>query len=179
MAENKKATYISGSKNLSLGIKSAFYRDEKGQRTLVPGERVRFEEGVYETDSAELQAIMEKRPEFGTLFIRVPDGESEKQTKERMRPMEEKDKEIAKLKAETERLQKLLSKEEGGRSGEDGKTTDVSLDGMKRDELVEIAKELEIAPELYRVGIKNEDIKALILKAREEQKNTEGAAFEE
>jgi len=179
MTDTKKpvmARYISGSFKLSLGIKSAYYKEVDGKREIIPGHRVNFEEGMFSTDSEELQAILEKRPEFGTLFIRIPDSESEQETRERMKPITEKEKELKQREAEIERREKLLNDKEGGRTDtSDGD----SLDGMKRDDLVTIAKEMGISPELFRVGIKNEDIKTLILKAREETNKEKAAAFED
>jgi hypothetical protein len=181
MTDTKKpvmARYISKSLKLSLGIKSSYYKEVNGKRETVPGHRVNFEEGMFQTDNPELQELLEKRSEFGTLFIRIPEGETDSDIKERMKPLNEKEKELKQREAELDRREKLLKSKEAGRKETKGEG-DESLDGLKREELVTIAKDLGIAPELVRVGIKNEDIKELILKAREEAKDTKAAAFED
>jgi hypothetical protein len=178
MAETKKTvTFISKSRYLSLGVKSSYYKEVEGKKSLVPGQRVRFEDNRFQTDDEELVKLLESRPEFNTEFVRIPDHETKEQTMEKLKPADQRERELAAREAETARKEKLLDEKDTGRAEGEG-VKDISLDGMKREELVNLAKELGIAPELYRVGIKNEAIKALIL-AEKATAKTEDAAFED
>ena len=133
-----------------------------GKKELVPGHRVVFQQGFFETSEPELIDLLEKRADFGTAFVRVPENKTTEQMHAAMKSSEEKDKEIARLKAELDTANKKLSDQEGG-----AETTGADdLEGMQRPKLIEVAEGLGLPPETWKVGTKNEDIKVAIREAR-------------
>lgn len=163
----KTARYISKYRNLTIAVKSSYYKVVEDKRVLVEGKRVIFTEGFFETNDEALIKELEQRPDFGPggSFILIPENKTTDQMREAMKTIDDKDREIAALKAENEALRLKDSEVGNTKTVEPSDTTD-DLAGMKRDELVATAEKLGLAPETYKVGVKNEDIKDLIRKAR-------------
>lgn len=135
------ARYVS--KFLELGIvrKASYTKEVDGRVVSYPGEKIRFSEGVFETSDPEVIKFLEERPEFGEVFIRVPDDvASLAHREERFKDLEAREKELAQREKEIlEKEAKLNASEEGGKAPSgDG------LDELKKDDLLVIAEEEEV-----------------------------------
>jgi predicted transcriptional regulator len=138
-AKTKTARYISKYRNLTIAVKSAYYKIVEDKRVLVDGKRVLFQDGFFETTDADLMKELEQRPDFGTAFVRIPENQTVDQMREKMRAVDEKERELKEREAELDaREKRIKAQEEGSDAGSDGPVA-VS-EGMKRDELEGIAQ---------------------------------------
>lgn len=138
----KTARYISKYRNLTIAVKSAYYKVVEDKRVLVDGKRVLFTEGFFETTDEALIAELEQRPDFGTAFVRIPENKTVDQMREKMKAVDEKERELATREAELDaREKKIKAAEEGGRvdGDEDKNPQEVTAD-MKRADLEDIAR---------------------------------------
>lgn len=170
MAENKEiktARYVSRYAQLRLVLKPAYTSELHGRVVTHPGEDVRFEGGVYETKDPSIIEQLESRNEFGSIFIRVPDDtDSAVHKTEWLKDLETRKKELEDKEAELAKREAKLKEAETGRTVSNKKEDEDDLDGLKREELVKIAKEVGLEAEDYKVGVKNADIIAKIRKAK-------------
>lgn len=136
----KTARYFSGKyRNLTIAVKSAYYKVIEDKKVLVDGKRVVFVDGYFETNDENLISELEMRSDFNKVFSRIPENKTVDQLRAASKVISEKDKEIAALKAENEALK--LGKEEGGGT-EPMKKSDIAPvdESMKRDDLEAIAE---------------------------------------
>ena len=164
--KTKTARYISKYRNLTIAVKSSYYKVVEDKRVLVEGKRVVFTDGFFETQDEALMQELEQRADFGTAFVRIPDNKSVDQMRDAMKTISEKDRIIAEQAAEIERLK--LGKDETGGDADTGSGTEDDLDTMNRAGLVQVAETLGLPPESYKVGTKNDAIKAAIRAKRAE-----------
>lgn len=165
--KTKTARYISKYRNLTIAVKSSYYKVVEDKRVLVEGKRVVFTEGFFETQDEALMAELESRADFGTAFVRIPENKSVDQMRDAMKTISEKDKLIAEQAAEIERL-KLGQAEKGDGSDTSSAGAEDDLDEMNRAGLVQVAETLGLPPESYKVGTKNDAIKEAIRAKRAE-----------
>lgn len=141
----KTARYISKYRNLTIAVKSAYYKVVEDKRVLVDGKRVLFTEGFFETTDEALIAELEQRPDFGTAFVRIPENKTVDQMREKMKAVDEKERELKAREEELDaREKKIKAAEEGGRVDDDGPAgaegaPEVTAD-MKRADLEDIAR---------------------------------------
>ena len=168
------AKYISRRRELRIVLKPSYNKELDGRVVTIQGTSVRFSDGIYETEDQEIIEALEKHPNFGAgpngEFIRVPDnvGDMVGERAERFKDLETREKELADKEASLkEREAKIQGSEEGAKAGKpeagDG------LDELKRDQLVKIAEEEGLAPEEYKVGVKNTAIVESIRVKRSEK----------
>lgn len=165
----KSARYISKYAQLRIVLKPAYTSELHGRVVTHPGEDVRFENGYYETDKPEVIEALEKRPEFGGIFIKVPDDtdalahrkEWTKDLETRQKELDEKEKQLAEREAR-------ISAQEGGRTTKVEK--EENLLDLTRDALDDLAQAEGIEnPEDY--PNKKELVEA-IKQARENKKGS-------
>lgn len=139
--EIKKARYVSKYAQLRIVLKPAYTSELNGRVITHPGEDVRFENGYYETDKPEVIEALEKRSEFGGIFIRVPDDtDAQLHRTEWSKDLETRQKELeAKEKALAEREAKLDAKE-SGRTVSNKKEEEEDLEALTRDALEDLAQ---------------------------------------
>lgn len=159
----KTARYFSKYRNLTIVVKSAYYKIVEDKRVLVEGNRVAFTDGAFETTDENLIKELEAREDFGNggAFIRIPENQTTDQMRDAAKIISDKDLEIAKLKAENEAL-RLKDSEAGNTTTSTTSNSTDDLADLKRDDLVAIAVTLGLEPETYKVGVKNEAIKEAI-----------------
>lgn len=149
MTEKKAITARYISKYLELGIvrKASYYKEVDGRVVPVLGEKVKFHQGVFETSDPEIMAFLEARPEFGNIFIRVPDNvDAIVHRDEKFKDLDTREKELAEREAEIARKEALLNaSEEGARTPENAK--DNGAQGEAGDGLEDLNKAglLEVA----------------------------------
>lgn len=166
MENNEKTTtvrYVSRYLNLTIVRKASYTKEVDGRVVHIPGESIRFQEGTYETSDPSVVEFLDKRPEFGDIFIKVPSNiESLAHRGAMIESLEERE---ARIKAKEDELKakelKLNATEEGG---DIEKVDPVSLDGLTKKELLEIAEKENVK------GVKDkkvDDIKKAIKESRE------------
>lgn len=176
--KTKTARYISKYRNLTIAVKSSYYKVVEDKRVLVEGKRVIFTEGFFETQDEGLMQELEQRADFGTAFVRIPENKSVDQMRDAMKTISEKDKLIAEQAAEIERLK--LGQAEKGDGSDTASGAGDDLDEMNRAGLVQVAETLGLPPESYKVGTKNDVIKEAIRAKRAEVAASGGqGTFEE
>jgi len=171
----KTARYISKYRNLTIAVKSAYYKTVEDKRILVDGKRVNFTEGFFETNDENLVKELESRADFGTAFVRIPENKTVDQMREKMKAVDEKERELAAREAELDAREKKIKAAEEGGDLEDG---NADLEEMNRKELVETAEALGLPPETWKVGTKNVDI-AEAIKAKRAETADEAGSFDE
>jgi hypothetical protein len=135
----KTARYFSGKyRNLTIAVKSAYYKVIEDKKVLVDGKRVVFIDGYFETNDENLVSELEARPDFNKVFSRIPENKTVDQLRDSAKVISEKDREIAALKAENEKLK--LGKEEGGSTEPLKKEVTPVDETMKRADLEAIAE---------------------------------------
>lgn len=154
-------------------------REIEGQIVSTDGNKIVFEDGMFETDDQAVVDYLEARPEFKSgVIIRVPGNVKDVlgYQAEREKSLEQREAELAAREAALEKREKgANANEEGSRVGKpDTEIEGDGLDAMKRGELVAIADELEIPSEQTKVGTKNADIVALIRAKRAELGQSSG-----
>lgn len=169
--ETKTVRYLSKFLSLKLVRKPMRTKEVEGQIITSEGSSIRFSEGVYETDSAEEQAYIEARPEFASgIIVKVPGNVKDlvSHQAEWMKDLETREADLKRREAE------LAAKEARVNGSEEGARVPSAdgLEEMKRPQLVEIAEELGLPAEAYKVGVKNEAIVAAIRVKRAETSGT-------
>lgn len=150
--------YISKIKQLKLVWKPGYAKEVDGRVVSIPGNKVEFDEGYFETDDEDTQAFLEGHQNFGTIFIEVPNvAEAVKKREEWQKSLEQREKEIAEREAE------IKKKELEVKPHEEGKVED-ELNEKTVLELRKVAKEKGVS----QVGTKEELIKR-IREVKEEQ----------
>ena len=177
--ETKPVQFLSRYRGLKIVRTPIRTREIEGQIISSEGHSIRFVDGLYETDDADVIAYIEARPEFASgIIVRVPGnvkdlaahkGEWEKTLEQREADLAAREAAVAAKEA------KASGAEEGARVGKpDTEIEGDGLDAMKRGELVAIADELEIPSDQTKVGTKNADIVALIRAKRAELGQSSG-----
>lgn len=138
-AKTKTARYISKYRNLTIAVKSAYYKIVEDKRVLVDGKRVIFQDGFFETTDTGLMQELEQRPDFGTAFVRIPENQTVDQMREKMRAVDEKERELKEREAALDAREKRIKEQEEGGSADSDAPVAVNAD-MKRDELEGIAQ---------------------------------------
>lgn len=173
--------YISRRRELRIILKPSYSKEVDGKVVTTPGISARFSDGIFETQDEEIIALLEAHPNFGGgtngEFIKVPENVADlaKERDEKFKDLETREAELKAREKDLEiREKRIQGSEEGSRAGKpeagDG------LDEMKRDQLVEIAEKEGLAPEEYKVGVKNTAIVESIRAKRNEKKEPgEGA----
>lgn len=154
-------------------------REIEGQIVSTDGNKIVFEDGVYETTDPAVVAYLEARPEFASgVIVRVPGNVKDVlgYQAEREKTLEQREAELAAREAALEKREKgANSSEEGARVGKpDTEIEGDGLDTMKRADLLVIADELAIPSDQTKVGTKNADIVALIRAKRAELGQSSG-----
>lgn len=175
----KPVRYISRYLQLRIVRKPGYSKEIDGQRISTPGTSIQFDQGVFETNDPAEVAFIESRPEYGKYIQRVPDNieNMSEEREKKFATLEQKEAEIAAREKALEEREKALTGAETGRaegSSLKDETGDDGLDAMKRDQLVEIAKQEGLEEEAYKVGTKNTDIVAAI-----RAKRADTAAFQD
>lgn len=176
MAEKKQkpVTYVSKYLALRIVLKSSYNNEVGGRVVTHPGQSVRFVEGAYITEDPAIIASLEARPEFGSIFIRVPDDTEamahredwQKDLETRQKELDQKEKDLA------EREARINATEEGGRSASAGEVSDDLVD-LGRPALIEVAKSEGVDPSAWKPGTTNDSLIEAI-----RAKRTEGAGEE-
>ena len=167
--KQKPVTYVSKYLALRLILKPSYNTETGGRVITHPGESVRFEEGAFITEDTAIIAALEARPEFGSIFIRVPDDTEamahredwQKDLETRKEELDTREKELA------EREARINENEEGGRSVSAGEVSDDLVD-LGRPALIEVAKDLGIDSSTWKPGTTNDSLIAAIRAKREE-----------
>jgi len=170
---NKKTTtvrFISKYLNLKIVSKPSYNKEVEGRVIVVPGEAVRFSQGVYETSDLEVIKFLEARPEFGKVFTRVPDNVEALVHREKMlQTFEEREADLKRRETElAEREAKNNAKGEGS-SIKEGDENEIPLGAMKVKDLLEICATEEV-PDWERFkkpGTKKADIIVAISENRD------------
>lgn len=180
MAEEKKITntYVSKYAQLRIVLKPAYTSELNGRVITHPGEDIRFNEGVYMTSDPAIIEQLEKRPEFGSIFIKVPgDTNAQVHKDEWLKDLETRQKELEDKEADLAKREAKLKEAETGRTVSNKKEDeDDGLDGLKREALVEIAEQEGLEADDYKVGKKNVDIIAKIRSVRASKSGTQEGA---
>ena len=171
--KQKPARYISRYLKMKIVMKPTYNQVAEGRVIPVPGKKIVFDGGVFETTDKEEQAFIEARPEFGQIIIKAPEDVEAMATRDEwMKDLETKE---AELKAREEALEAervRLGMDEAGKNPEEDGEED-ELDKLGRQELLELLKaEKEADPEHYKDlngNSKNEDIVAAIKAKREDE----------
>lgn len=72
MADKKAERYVSKYFALKLVVEPAYTKEVGGGRTVVvPGKRIEFEQGVYETSDADEIKFLDEHQNNGTVFMKV------------------------------------------------------------------------------------------------------------
>ncbi len=72
MEKEKTNRYVSKYFALKLVVEPAYTKDVGGSRTVVvPGKRIEFEQGVYETTDADEIKFLDEHENCGTIFMKV------------------------------------------------------------------------------------------------------------
>ena len=167
--------YISRRRELKIILKPSYNKEVEGKVVTTPGLSVRFADGVYETTDEDIIKALEAHPNFGEgpngEFIKVPDnvGDLVGERAERFKDLETREKELAEReRILAEKEGKIQGNEEGAKTGkpEEGD----GLEGLKRDQIVEIAEKEGLEPDAYKVGTKNSAIVESIRAKRNEAK---------
>lgn len=192
MAEETKqseVTYISRYRALKIVVTPGYSKEVDGRRVSTPGTHIRFEDGQYKTDDAEMIAFIEARPEFQKGMIqRVPDDieDLNAHQAEMAQNLEEREAAVAAREAAIAAKEAEITDAEAGKApagnaegagtgegGDDDEGEDDGLEEMDRPALVEHLKTLkEENPEgLEEVNgnSKSEDIIAAIRKVKADQ----------
>lgn len=161
------ARYISRYRELKIVRKASYTKEVDGRVVSLPGESIRFADGLYQTSDPAVIEFLEARPEFGDIFVRVPDNvDAMVHRSKHMKDLESKEQELAEREAAVAaREAKLNASEEGSGAGQE---TD-GLDELKKAELLEIAtkEEVENVDDFRKPGVKNADIVSAIRAKRE------------
>lgn len=170
------ARYISKYLKLKIVMKGAYNQVAEGRVISMPGKKIVFDGGVYETTDAEEIAFIEARPEFGQIIIKAPNNVEDLAAArtEWNKDLEQRE---ADLKAREEALKAKelqLTPEEEGKDDEEGNEPD-GLEDLERKELLEILKkEKEADPDAFadvNGNSKNEDIIAAIRAKRDTEED--------
>lgn len=151
--DNQTSKYVSGRfRNLTFVRKASYNKELDGHNVHVPGERIRFENGVFETDDPAVKEFLENRPEFGEIFVKVPDNiEAIAHRDSQAETLEEREARLKAREDEVAKKEQLLSSSEEGakveetksQNSDDKKELPVSLKSSRK-ELDEYAKGLNI-----------------------------------
>jgi len=166
--ENKTERYVSKYSQLRIVLKPSYTSELNGRVLSHKGEDVQFEGGFYETDNASIIEQLEQRPEFGSIFIKVPSDTKDavEHRNDMLKDLEDRQKDIeAREKALAEKEAKL-SNQETGKVDE--------LEDLKRTALNEIAEGLGIDKDVYRPGQSNDKV----IKAIKEAQSVPGEGSE-
>ena len=168
MSTDKKSTgYVSKYGQLRIVLKPTYTTEQQGRIITHAGNSVQFENGYYETDNEVIVEALEARPEFGSVFIRVPDDtEAAALREERFANQDEREKELDRREADLAKREALLKSQEAGRT----ETTPYDhLETLKRPALNKIAEDLNLDEDLYKVGKSNKDVIEAIREAQDEK----------
>ena len=110
MADKKPERYVSKYFALKLVVEPAYTKETGGGRTVVvPGKRIEFEQGVYETSDADEIKFLDEHKNNGTIFTKVnKDVTSERA--ELLETLEEREARIAEKEAELGLGEKKVTK---------------------------------------------------------------------
>lgn len=147
----KTVRYISKYGQLRIVLKPTYTSELHGRIVTHAGEDVRFEDGVFSTDKAEVVEALEKRSEFGSIFIRVPDDtDALAHREEKYKDIETKQKELEEKEKELAIREARLNNDETGRTVSGVVNVNDGLEALTRDALNELAEEQGIEePEKY------------------------------
>lgn len=113
MTKTTTARFISKYRELKIVHKSSFTKEVDGRIVYVPGTKIQFTNGAYETSNPEIIEFLEARPEFGKIIQRVPDDVSNfAAQKELSQTLEQREAELAKREAALEKAELKLAKDE-------------------------------------------------------------------
>lgn len=137
--EARTIRFISKFLNLRIVKNSTYNKEVDGRVVTVPGVSIRFQEGMYATNDQEIVEFIRARQEFKDGMIgEVPENVNALvHRQDVLKTLEEKDAEIAKLKAE------LQSKDLKAGGAEEGAPVQSYVD-LTRKELAQLAKDADI-----------------------------------
>jgi hypothetical protein len=161
------ARFVARYRELKFVRKASYNKEVDGRVISIPGEAIRFSDGIYETSDPAVIEFLENREEFGKIFIRVPDNVDALVHKGSfLQDLESK--ELALKKKEQElsaREAKLNASEEGA-----GPKKSDEFKGLKKAELIAIAEKegVEDTKSFAKPGIKLATIIEAILEKRKD-----------
>jgi hypothetical protein len=151
--------FISKFRELKFVRTAAYTKEVDGRVVHVPGESIRFSDGVYATADPATIEFLRARPEFEDIFVEVPESvDAAAHRQQHLETLEEREKALKQKEIELEKREARLGSEEGG-------SVQDEFAGLSQKDLLAIALDEGVE------GLKGNASKASIIEAIEAKRN--------